>query len=163
LVSKLAYKPNTSEQQQQQQQQQQQPQVLVWKHTLPMVRPSKQPMSIPLGGISMASTDTLKILNELGGNLQKYQGHLGLGLKTNGYFPLLLEIRDPSEVVGSNSQLMLEVLLSPQRLKHHQHPPTRKERVSGTQSINDETLFNNMRQKNTPKKGSTQRARRGRR
>jgi hypothetical protein len=109
LISKLAYKPNTTSSQQGDQ-------ILVWKHTLPMVRASKIPLTVPLGEITMdkASPDTAKVLNECNGNLQKYQGHLGIRVN-DGYFPLLLEIRKPTEI--DYPQLLLEVLLDPERLK----------------------------------------------
>lgn len=108
LISKIAYhqpadnQPNAE--------------VLVWKHSLPFVQASKSPAKIALGEIAMDKTspDTSKILNDYGGDLRLFQGHLGLGLK-HGYIPLLLEIKEGFEV--QNSQLLLEVLLDPQRLK----------------------------------------------
>lgn len=110
LISKLAYQPVGSTTNQQQ------PQVLVWKHSLPFVQPSKNPTRIPLGNLYMdkTSSDTSKILGDYGGDMQQIRGHLGLGEK-NGYIPLLLEIREEYEVL--NSQLLLEVLLDPQRLR----------------------------------------------
>jgi hypothetical protein len=109
LISKISYQSLKKSPQQQ-------PQVLVWKHSLPLVQPSKNPTKIPLGEIYMdkTSSDTSKILNDYGGDLQKFQGHIGLGLK-NGYIPLLLEIREPFEV--RQSQMLLEILLDPQRLQ----------------------------------------------
>jgi hypothetical protein len=92
------------------------PQVLVSKHSLPLVHPSKEATTIPLGNLLMdkTSSDTGKILNEYGGDLRKFQGHLGLVLK-NAYIPLLLDIQEDAEV--QNSQLLLQVLLDPQRLQ----------------------------------------------
>jgi hypothetical protein len=145
LISKIAYKSsspvstlnnnnnNTPQQRQQQQQQQQGDEILVWKNTLPLVRPSSTPIRFPLGKITMdkASDNTHKILKELGGDMKKFQGHLSLKrdddddddssdnsssssmniiykMMTN--WPLLVEIKEPSEVY--DSQKMLEVLLS---------------------------------------------------
>jgi len=117
---------------------QEQRDIVVWKHTLPFLHTSSKPLIIPVGGITMDKTsdDTRKILEELGGDVGKFEGHLGLtrisekerktkpsnsnsninsnininsgGLTIN--FPLLVEIRSPSEVC--NSEMMLQTLLS---------------------------------------------------
>jgi hypothetical protein len=133
LISKLGYKPTGRE-------------VLVWKHSLPLVRPSQKPLTIPLGGITMdkTSSDTKKILNEYGGDITKYQGHLGLSLE-NGYIPLLVEVREPTEV--HNSQLMFEVLLDPQRLKYATKKPSMKDDQSSSKS-NTESRKNNFKKGN---------------
>ena len=109
----------------------QQVEILVWRHALPLVRPSSKPLIIPLGGITMdmTSDNTRTILDELDGNIEKFEGYLRLNrrvidndnknhngddkAKTN--FPLILEIREPSEV--HNSQLLLQVLLFSGRIK----------------------------------------------
>jgi len=98
------------------QQRHQQGEVLLWMHTLPLLKPSSIPLIFPLGEISMdkVSDDTHRILKELGGDLGKYQGHLSLkhGNSNNRYImntPLLVEIRESSEIY--DSQKMLEVLL----------------------------------------------------
>ena len=146
LISKIAYKSsspvstssnnnnnnnsnnNTPQQRQQQQQQQQGDEILVWKNTLPLVRPSSTPLRYPLGKITMdkASDNVHKILKELGGDMKKFQGHLSLNRDDNDNsnssssslntiykmmtnWPLLIEIKEPSEVY--DSQKMLEVLL----------------------------------------------------
>ncbi|KAG7346742.1 hypothetical protein IV203_005811 [Nitzschia inconspicua] len=108
LISKVAYQPTNNNVSRQQ--------VLVWKHSLPFVQPSRNPTTFHLGDIFMdkTSSDTSKILTEYEGDIQKFQGHLGLGLK-HGYIPLLLEIRESHEVC--QPQMLLEVLLDPQRLK----------------------------------------------
>ena len=141
LISKIAYKSsspvstssnnnnnNNTPQQRQQQQQQQGDEILVWKNTLPLVRPSSTPLRYPLGKITMdkASDNVHKILKELGGDMKKFQGHLSLNRDDNDNsnssssslntiykmmtnWPLLIEIKEPSEVY--DSQKMLEVLL----------------------------------------------------
>ena len=133
LISKLGYKPTGSE-------------VLVWKHSLPLVRPSQKPLTILLGGVTMdkTSSDTKKILNEYGGDITKYQGHLGLSLE-NGYIPLLVEVREPTEVL--NPQLMFEVLLDPQRLKY----PTTKKSMKDDHSSSSESNTTKSRKKNSKK------------
>jgi hypothetical protein len=121
LISKIAYQtPDNSP-----------PQILVWKYSLPFVQPSKNPSTIPVGNILMdtTSSDTSKILNEYGGDLRKFQGYLGLAL-TNAYIPLLLDIQEAAEV--HDSQLLLQVLLDPQRLKH----PSRKSTQDNTTQSN---------------------------
>lgn len=117
LVSKMAYDPVTQH-------------VWLWKHSLPWVRPSPKALPpIPLGDITMdkTSSDTKKILTDLGGDVQKYQGHLGLSV-ANSYIPFLVEIRAPHEV--HNSQLFLEALLDPQRLKHQRTPNRSNKTIS---------------------------------
>eukprot|EP00536_Pseudo-nitzschia_multiseries_P015724 jgi/Psemu1/218927/e_gw1.940.27.1 len=97
--------------------------ILLWKHTLPLLRTSQKPLVIPVGGITMDKTsdDTRKILEELGGDVGKFEGHLGLTRvsenenKTDSgsitiNFPLLVDIRSPAEVY--NSEMMLQTLLS---------------------------------------------------
>jgi hypothetical protein len=110
LVSKLDYDPVMQR-------------VRLWRHSLPWVRPSKIPTPIPLGDITMdkASSDTTKILTDLAGDVHKYQGHLGVTVG-KGILPFLVEIRQPEEIY--NSQLFLEVLLDPQRLKHQRTTPS---------------------------------------
>jgi hypothetical protein len=90
------------------------------------------------------SSDTKKILNEYGGDITKYQGHLGLSLE-NGYIPLLVEVREPTEV--HNSQLMFEVLLDPQRLKYATKKPSMKDDQSSSKS-NTESRKNNFKKGN---------------
>ena len=113
LISKLGYQPSSPSGHQG-------GQVLVWKHTLPFVNASSAPITKPLGSITMdkASSDTSKILNDYKGDLRQYQGHLGIQVK-DGYIPLLMEIRQPSEV--HDAQLLLEVLLDPDRLQQSRH------------------------------------------
>ncbi|KAL3936120.1 MAG: hypothetical protein SGARI_002698 [Bacillariaceae sp.] len=125
LVSKLAYRPNHASSSSTTTTQQDD-QILVWKHTLPMVKPSKHPTTYPLGDITMdkASPDVTKILSEYGGDLQKYEGHLGIQVD-GGYVPLLMEIREPSEV--RHSHRLLEVLLDPDRLKQSSSRNNRNE------------------------------------
>jgi hypothetical protein len=109
LVSKLGYEPATQR-------------VWLWKHSLPWMKPSYAPLApIALGDITMdrTSSDTRKILVDLEGDVTKYRGHLGLSVVTSS-FPLLVEIQESKEV--NNSQRFLEVLLDPQRLKHHRTP-----------------------------------------
>jgi len=97
--------------------------ILVWKHTLPLLHTSQKPLVFPVGGITMDKTsdDTRKILEELGGDVGKFEGHLGLTrisekeTNTNSgsitiNFPLLVDIRSPSEVY--DSEMMLQTLLS---------------------------------------------------
>ena len=113
---------------------QEQRDIVVWKHTLPFLHTSSKPLIIPVGGITMDKTsdDTRKILEELGGDVGKFEGHLGLTrisekerkTKTSDSnsgsltinFPLLVEIRSPSEVY--NSELMMQTLLSG-KFKNH--------------------------------------------
>jgi hypothetical protein len=124
LISKISYQtPDNSP-----------PQVLVWRYSLPFVYPSKNPTIIPLGNIlmDMSSSDTSKILNEFSGDLRQFQGHLGLVLK-NTYLPLLLDIQEADEM--NNPQLLLQVLLDPQRLKH----PTRKNAPDSTRQRHTNT------------------------
>lgn len=137
LVSKIAHRasPSTSSlklnsastQKTKKSDSQKEQEILVWKHTLPFLQTSLKPLTIPLGKITMdkASDDTRKILEDLGGDLGKYEGHLGLNRVSdkenkNSYtinFPLLVEIRNSSEVY--NSELMLQVLLSGKFKYHH--------------------------------------------
>ena len=128
LVSKIEYKTSqpaaaTSPPSRKGSTPQMQRDILVWKHTLPMLNVSPTPLVIPLGGITMdkASDDARAILEELGGDVGKFEGHLGLyrvpEKKAKGNessltinFPLLAEIRSPSEVY--DSEMMLQTLLS---------------------------------------------------
>jgi hypothetical protein len=136
LVSKLEYDPSTQH-------------VRLYRHSLPMVRPSKAPIPIiPLGGIGMdkASSDTTKILIDLKGNVQKYEGHLGVSVGGNNIFPFLIEIRQPYEI--PNSQLFLEVLLDPQRLKHQSYKSSRSAEQPQTTSSQRSSKNSRMNQNN---------------
>ncbi len=94
--------------------------ILVWKHTLPLLKPSSKPLVFPVGGISLdrTSENTRIILEDLGGNIRNFEGFLGLkkvskenkASSLTAYFPLLVDIRKPSEVCDSES--MIQVLLS---------------------------------------------------
>ena len=94
--------------------------ILVWKHTLPLLQPSSKPLVFPVGGISLdrTSENTRIILEDLGGNIENFEGFLGLKKVSKetkessltAYFPLLVDIRKPSEVCDSES--MIQVLLS---------------------------------------------------
>ena len=82
--------------------------ILVWKHTLPFMRTSSEPLVFPVGGIGLDKTsdNTRIILEEHGGNFASFEGFLGLqkdkepkgntGIAAS--LPLLLDIRKPSEV-----------------------------------------------------------------
>lgn len=120
LVSKLEYDPATQH-------------VRLWSHSLPMVRPSKAPNApIPLGDVVMdkASSDTTKILTDLEGMVEKFQGYLGVTVGKS-ILPFLIEIRQPEEI--HNSRLFLEVLLDPHRLKH-QRTTTSQSNRTGSQT-----------------------------
>ena len=178
LVSKIAYKtlPSTltmnsnsksaSTQKTKNSTSQKQQEILVWKHTLPFLQTSLNPLTIPLGGITMDKTsdDTRKILEELGGDLGKFEGHLGLNRvsdkenkngssSSNSYtinFPLLVEIRNPSEVY--NSELMMQVLLSG-RFKYH-HKKGREGGNPGEESNSmDRNKFNQQKTQHGKKQG----------
>ena len=95
--------------------------LLVWKHTLPLMRTSSEPLVFPMGGIGLDKTseNTRIILEDHGGNFANFEGFLGLQKvagkepKSNGIaanLPLLLDIRKPSEVRDSES--MLHMLLA---------------------------------------------------
>ncbi len=94
--------------------------ILVWKHTLPFMRTSSEPLVFPVGGIGLDKTSesTRIILEDHGGNFANFEGFLGLqkekepkgntGIAAN--LPLLLDIRKPSEVFDSES--MVHMLLA---------------------------------------------------
>ncbi len=95
--------------------------LLVWKHTLPLMRTSSEPLVFPMGsiGLDKTSENTRIILEDHGGNFANFEGFLGLQKvagkepKSNGIaanLPLLLDIRKPSEVRDSES--MLHMLLA---------------------------------------------------
>jgi len=166
LVSKIAYRasPSTSTstgtQKTKKSASQKEQEILLFKHTLPFLKTSLKPLVIPLGKITMdkASDDTRKILEELGGDLGKYEGHLGLTRVSdkenkNSYtinFPLLVEIRKPSEV--HNSELMLQVLLSG-RFKYH-HKKGREGGQPGEESnAMDRNKFSQPKTKHEKKQG----------
>jgi hypothetical protein len=103
LISKLAYSPSTQTWH-------------LWKHELPLIRPSTTPVSYSLGDLKMdpSSSETKNILDGLNGNLTKYRGHLGISAEDKN-IPFLLEIREPTEVMDSD--LLLQALLNPQAMK----------------------------------------------
>ncbi len=108
--------------------------ILVWKHTLPLLRTSSKPLVFPVGSISLdrTSENTRVILEDLGGNIGNFEGFLGLKKVKEtkqsslaSYFPLLVDIRKPSEVCDSES--MIQVLLSGGNNRHN-HKGTKKQR-----------------------------------
>lgn len=54
--------------------------VLVWKHTLPFMKPSSTPLVFPIGTIALAGSDsvTTTILDTLHGRIEQYEGFLAL-------------------------------------------------------------------------------------
>lgn len=132
----------------------QQQDILVWKHTLPLLRTSSEPLIFPAGGVGLDKTaeNTRMILEDLGGNIGKFEGFLGLkkvpgrkmkngGSSLTSNLPLLVDIRKSSEVCDSES--MLHILLSGgnrkrrsaeerdeqyQKKFHHQLPKYRKKK-----------------------------------
>ena len=108
--------------------------IRVWKHTLPLLRTSSKPLVFPVGSISLdrTSENTRIILEDLGGNIGNFEGFLGLKkvketkqTSLASYFPLLVDIRKPSEVCDSES--MVQILLSGGN-NRHSHKATKKQR-----------------------------------
>jgi hypothetical protein len=157
LTKKQKKKNNTALQKQQE--------ILVWKHTLPLLQTSSKPLIFPVGGITMDKTSetTRTILEDLGGNIGKFEGHLGLkkvpnknvknddGSSSSSFvakFPLVVDIRNPSEVY--DSELMLHSLLS-RRIKQYNDKGTERIR-SADQSEKDRNRFHQQKSKYQKKK-----------
>jgi len=103
LVSTISYDPKHNN-------------LLVSKHTLPLLRGSAKAKKYKVGDlmIESSSNDKMKIFEH---GIENFQGHLSLKsvLATSGrryinYSPLLLEIRQPSEI-NTNPNLMTDLLL----------------------------------------------------
>jgi hypothetical protein len=99
LVDKLSWKPASGT-------------LLVYNHTLPWVRPSTTPKVIPVGELSLdvGSKEAIQIIGQLGGNIGRFVGHLGVREK-NQWPPYMLEIRDEWDV--PEPAILLEALVSP--------------------------------------------------
>ena len=99
LISKLAFDTSTQ-------------QFFVWKHDLPLIRESGEPLVYSLGSLKIdpSSAETQELLEKS----SLYQGHLGVSVGGK-LFPMLLEVREPSELL--DPQLMLQALLDPQAMK----------------------------------------------
>jgi hypothetical protein len=138
---------------------QKQQQILLWKHTLPLLRTSSKPLIFPVGGITMDKTSetTRTILEDLGGNIGKFEGHLGLKKVSNkkmkngdgssslvAKFPLVVDIRNPSEVY--DSELMLHSLLS-RRIKHYNNNGIERSRSVEQSDTKDRNRFHQQRSK----------------
>jgi hypothetical protein len=139
---------------------QQQQEVLVWKHTLPLFRTSSKPQIIPLGGITLdkASDNVRVILEDLGGNIGKFEGHLGLKRVSNKEtkndgsnsssltekFPIILDIRSPSEI--HESELMLQTLLSG-KFKNHSNTDSERTASAEESVTRDRNKFHHRRSK----------------
>ena len=146
---------------------QKQQEILVWKHTLPLLQTSSKPLIFPVGGITMDKTSetTRTILEDLGGNIGKFEGHLGLKKVSNknmkngdgssssssivAKFPLVVDIRNPSEV--HDSELMLHSLLS-RRIKHYNDKGTERSRSMEQSDTKDRNRFHQQRSKYQKKK-----------
>jgi len=143
-----------------------QQEILVWKHTLPLLRTSSNPLIFPVGGITMDKTseNIRMILEDLGGNIGKFEGHLGLkrvfdkeiknaaGSSSSSFtvnFPLLVEIRKSSEVY--NSELMLHTLLS-RKFKQRHSKGTERRRFGEESDTTHRIKFHQQRTKFQKKK-----------
>ena len=60
------------------------------------------------------SSETKKILDELGADMHRYQGHLGICVAEKR-IPFLLEIQDPHEV--HDGDFLLQALLDPHAIR----------------------------------------------
>ena len=124
LVSKIVHRESTDATKENTMQQRQR-EILVWKHSLPFMRLSPKPLVFPPGALTMdkASENTRIILDDHGGDIGRFEGHLGLkttskkGLRNTDWssrlmvhLPLLVDIRNPSEVYDSD--LMFRTFLS---------------------------------------------------
>lgn len=103
LVSRLNYDPGQN-------------QLLVYRHSFPLLSPSTQSTSYALGEVSIAHSDSnlKKILGDYKGDWRKYKGHLALKRK-NHTIPLLMEIQNGREEV-KDGEMLLQVLLRPKAL-----------------------------------------------
>lgn len=110
LVSSMAYQPATQ-------------QVAIATHDIPWVRPAKKPKLYQLGQVWLdpASPDTSILLDRCDGNLQVFRGHLGLSSSSTKWPPLLLDIRSVDNV--PEPELLLDLLLTPERLKSTKKQP----------------------------------------
>ena len=135
--------------------------ILVWKHTLPFMRTSSKPLVFPVGGIGLDKTseNTRIILEEHGGDIAKFEGFLGLqkvsgketksgGTSTSSSsssssfaanLPLLVDIRNPSEVCDSES--MLRMLLAGGSKQHTNSRGSQKKRSAEKGNEQHQTKF----------------------
>jgi len=147
--------------------------ILVWKYALPLLEPSSKPLIFPVGDITIdrTSDNTRMILEELEGDIGRFEGFLGLkrvskrenktGQQWNSYLtinlPLLLDIRNPSDVC--NSDLILQALLS-EAFKHHRKKDIGGEQYGEEIVTKNHNKLNQERRKYQQKKGYRRRNRR---
>jgi hypothetical protein len=112
IVSKVAFSPADGR-------------LKVWKHDLPLIRPSSTYTEHKLGDIFIDSSsgDARKIVNALDGDLTRFRGHLGISV-IDKKLPLLLEIRDEAEVKAPN--LLFQTLMNHHTLEREDTPKTTK-------------------------------------
>ena len=86
----------------------------VYGYNLPLITPSTSYREYSLGDLTMnpSSTEAKKILHELDGDLKQFSGLFGLRAKSQKRLPLLVEVRQPEEVL--RPKLFLESILNPQ-------------------------------------------------
>jgi hypothetical protein len=125
LVSKVAFSPADGGR------------LKVWKHDLPLIRPSSITYSEhELGDIFIDSSsgDARKIVNALDGDLTRFRGHLGISV-IDKKLPLLLEIRDEAEVKASN--LLFQTLMNHHTLEREDTTKTTTKSRSNQSSRNN--------------------------
>jgi len=135
LVSKLEYCAIGGGDDNKRRQQQDDELLRIYTHTLPFVNPSDEPAAVLRVGqirLDPSSTDTETILNDHGGDMAEFRGHVALGVSPDSpakkiwsflpYMSYLLDIRQPENV--PEPELLLQVLIHPDQ--HRQHPRRRK-------------------------------------
>lgn len=147
--------------------QQKQDEILVWKHTLPLLRTSSKPIVFPVGGFALDKTSekTRIILEELGGDVGKFEGHLflkkvpqkerihddssgsssggGGGITAN--FPLIVDIRNSAEIY--DSELMLHMLLLGGNKHYSNNKPTERRTYVEERDTKHRNKFHQQRSK----------------
>lgn len=108
LVSRLTWSPTNNNE------------VSIYTHTiLPIIRPEVSiPMRVvPVGQLKLdpASKEAQQIMNEFGGDLTRFKGHVGVTAKKGQWPPFLLDFRGETTAIPE-PEILLEILLNPDAL-----------------------------------------------
>ena len=106
LVSRLVWKRNHR-------------QLLLYRYTFPFIRENPEPVVFELGQIVInpLSTEAATILNDLQGDISKFEGHISLQQTRQSFFslPYLLDISESVDV--REPQMLFDSLLQPERIR----------------------------------------------
>ena len=88
--------------------------VRIWFHELPFLKQTEKPVTFDIGEIFLdrEKAEVVYLLDKLGGDLSRFQGHLPLRIQSEHYesrWPLLAYFKDGFEVKDSDA--FLEALL----------------------------------------------------